>query len=197
MPQQSAQPKQQTKTLNTQPSQGLLQRLFGASPMTPEMEQGIAIARKENPNLAPVNTYGPLSRLMMGDANAYTSPGRQIYLNPGTMTGFNPEEVADTLTHEQTHVNQMADRGYGPTREFLNTILGFGGEESYGRRPDEVEAFQSEQQRQARMGRSPGVKPGFITGEMMVPRGDIHLPSPKGVRTGPSSAALNKLQRKK
>jgi hypothetical protein len=164
--------------------------------MSPEMEQGIAIARRENPNLAPVQTYGPLSRLMMPNANAYTSPGRQIYLNPATMTGFNPEEVADTLTHEQTHVNQMQERGYGPTREFLNTIFG-GSNEIYGQRPDEIEAFQSEQRRQSRMGRTPGVKPSFQTGEMMVPRGDIQLPAQKGVKTGPSTATLNKLQAKK
>lgn len=161
--------------------------------MSPEMEEGINIARQENPNLAPVNTYGPLSRMMMPNANAYTSPGREIYLNPTTMTGYNPQEVADTLTHEQTHVNQMQDRGYGPTRELLNTIFG-GSSEPYGQRPDEIEAFQSEQRRQSRMGRTPGVKPSFGTGEMFVPRGDIHLPNPSGVKTGPSSAALKKLQ---
>ncbi len=162
--------------------------------MTPEMEQGIAIARKENPNLAPVQTYGPLSRLMMPNANAYTSPGRQIYLNPSTMAGYNPEEIADTLTHEQTHVNQMQERGYGPTRELLHTIFGGGGEEMYGRRPDEIEAFQSEQRRQSRMGRTPGVMPSFQTGEMFVPRGDIQLPQEKGVKVGPSSGMLKKMQ---
>lgn len=162
--------------------------------MTPEMEQGIAIARKENPNLAPVNTYGPLSRFLMNDANAYTSPGRQIYLNPGTMTGFNPQEVADTLMHEQTHVNQMQERGYGPTREFFHYMFGDSGEQ-YGRRPDEMEAFQTEQRRQARMGRSPGVMPSFMTGEMYVPQGDIQLPAEKGVKVGPSNKAVKNARR--
>lgn len=161
--------------------------------MTPEMEQGIAIARKENPAIGNVQTYGPLSRFLMPDANAYTSPGRSIYLNPANMQGFQPEEIADTVLHEQTHVNQMKERGYGPSMELLHTIFGDGGE-PYGRRPDEMEAFQVEQRRQARMGRMPGVRPSFMTGEMIAPQGDIYLPQEKGVKIGPSSNVLRKLQ---
>lgn len=193
MPQQSAQQKAPQKSINTNPSQGLLQRLFGSAPIPPEIEQGIAIARKENPNLAPVQMYGPLSRFLMPEANAYTSPGRNIYLNPATMSGYNPEEIADTLTHEQTHVNQMAERGYGPTREFLHTI--FSGGEPYGRRPDEMEAFNAEQARQNRMRRMPGVMPSFLTGEMYVPQGDIQLPAEKGVKVGPSQKAVKNARR--
>jgi len=164
--------------------------------MTPEMEEGIAIARKENPAIGNVQTYGPLSRFLMSDANAYTSPGRNIYLNPATMTGFNPQEVADTITHEQTHVNQMKERGYGPTREFFQYMFGGSGE-PYGRRPDEIEAFQAEERRRARMGRMPGVMPSFDNaGEYYIPMGDIMLPQEKGVKVGPSSGALGKLQGK-
>jgi hypothetical protein len=173
------------KVVKTTPSQGILQRIFGSSTMTPEMEQGINIARKENPNLAPVQPYGMISRIMQPNAMGYTSPGRTIYLNPRTMEGQNPQDVADTLLHEQTHVNQMNQRGFGPTREFLHEA--FSGNEPYHRRPDEIEAYQSEVQRRARMGRMPTAVPSFETGEMITP-GDIYLRSSKKmINTGPSN----------
>lgn len=183
--------KEKQKVVNTTPSQGILQRIFGSSTMTPEMNEGINIARKENPNLAQVQPYGMISRMMQPNAMGYTSPGRTIYLNPTTMEGQSPQDVADTLLHEQTHVNQMNNRGFGPTREFLNEAFSSG--EPYHRRPDEIEAYQSEMQRRARMGRMQTAVPSFTTGEMMIPS-DIQLRSEKKkISSSPSSQQLSKL----
>lgn len=197
MPQPSAQQKQPAKTLNTSPTPGLLQRLFGSQQMSPDIEEGIRIARGEMPDLAPVKPYGPLSRLAMANAQAYASPGQTIYLNTPSLEGFSPQEIADTLTHEQTHINQTRQRGYGPTRELLHTIFGGSEGEEYGRRPDEMEAYDAEAKRTARMGRMPGPRPSFLNpGVYTMSQGDIQLPSTpeKGVKVGPTTGMLKKLQ---
>ena len=140
--------------------------------MTPNIQEGINIARKELPDLDNIQTYGPISRLLMGNkTNAFVSPARQIYLNPSSMAGHSPQDVADTLMHEQTHVRQMNERGQSPLMEFLSTIMG---NEQYARRPDEMEAYQAEFERRKRMGRSQTAIPDFRTGVMKVPT-DIHL----------------------
>lgn len=180
--------KQETRKVDTKPSPGLLQRIFGSSQMTPEIEEGINIARREVPNLAPVQPYGPLSRMFMSQAQGFTSPGRNIYLNPAQLAGSSPQDVADTLIHEQTHVNQM-----GPSAlvNFLKTLQG---SDPYHRRPDEMEAFTAEINRRNRMGRSQTAAPSFMTGEYYVPKGDIHLRPEKGIKVGPTSTALKKQQ---
>jgi hypothetical protein len=157
-------PNKKENPVNPNPS--FLQRFFGSSPMAPEVQQGIDIARKENPNLAPVETYGPISRLFSSRAQAYTSPGKTIYLNPDAMQGQSPQDVADTITHEQAHVNQMNQRGYGPTRELLSELTsGIG--TPYHQRPDEMEAYQAEKLRRAKTGRV-GATPSFSSGNFVV-----------------------------
>ena len=198
MPQQQEKQKQQPQKVSTGPSAGLLQRIFGFGVMTPEIEEGIRIAQSENPNLAPVKPYGMLSRMMQPQAMGYTSPGRTIYLNPRTMEGQNPQDVADTLVHEQEHVKQMQNRGYGPVREFLHEALSGigGGGEPYHRRPDEIAAFGAETERRSKMGRMQSATPSFTTGEMRV-ADDIRLYTPrKKVETGPSSTMLAKVEKK-
>lgn len=195
MPPQQEKQKQPTKKLSTGPTAGLLQRIFGAGEFSPETQEGIRIAQQENPNLAPVKPYGLISRMMQPQAMGYTSPGRSIYLNPRTMEGQSPQDVADTLTHEQQHVEQMKQRGYGPIREFLHEALSGigGGGEPYHRRPDEIEAFAAETQRRSKMGRMQSATPSFTTGEMQV-SDDIRLyPPRKKVETGPTSKKLNQL----
>jgi hypothetical protein len=153
--------------------------------MTPEMEEGIRIAQSENPNMADVQPYGFLSRMMLPSAQGYTSPGRTIYLNPKTMIGQQPQEVADTLTHEQKHVEQMNQRGYNPVREFLHET--FSREGPYSRRPDEMESFQAEKSRRTRMNRMPTATPNFDTGEFHMPQ-DIRLSEEKSrINTGPQA----------
>jgi hypothetical protein len=150
--------------------------------MTPEIEQGLAIARKEMPDMGEVETYGPISRLLMNRANAYTSPGRKIYLNPSQLQGYSPEDVADTLTHEQEHVKQMNQRGLNPVMEVLsNSIFGRGmnAAEPYHRNPDEMQAFQAEETRRKNMNRGGTTAiPSFETGEYYAPR-DIRLRPPE------------------
>ena len=172
-------PKEKEKA-STSPSPGFLQRIFGSSQLTPEMEQGIAIAKKEQPNLAPVQPYGFWSRMLLPGGEGYTSPGKTIYLNPAQMAGHNPQEVADTLIHEQTHVNQMNRRGLLPVEELgselYDNIVG----PSYSQRPDEMEAYQAEIQRRNRMKRMQAAVPSFETGQFYMPGTDINLPNPAG-----------------
>jgi hypothetical protein len=154
--------------------------MFGEDTMSPEMEQGTAIARREMPRMAPVEPYGLASR-MLGPRGAlgYTSPGGNIYMNPATSQGQSPQEIADTLTHEQEHVNQQKNSPYGPTMKFLMDALS--SNEPYHRQPEEMAAFQAEKQRRSNMGRMQSPIPSFSTGEFYTPQ-DINLPLPKARR---------------
>lgn len=194
MPQQPEKQQPAKKIINTSPSQGLLSKLFGGN-FTPEMEEGIRLAQQENPGLAPVKPYGLISRMFQPNSFGYTSPGQTIYLNPRTMEGQTPQDVADTLTHEQSHVSQMKERGYGPIREFFHEMLG-DTKIPYHQRPDEIEAFNSEIARRANMGRMQTATPSFTTGEMITPQ-DIQLRKEKKIKTGPTSGMLEKLEREK
>lgn len=161
---------------SVQPSPSFLQRMFGSSQMTPEMQQGVDIARKENPSMAPVQPYGFFSRLLQPKAQGYVSPGGgSIYLNPDQMQGLSPQDVADTLTHEQTHVNQARQSGYGPTMSLLQQLLP--DRTPYGQRPTEMEAFQNEKNRRYAMGR-PQTPIASFTGGDYIPQEDINLPNP-------------------
>lgn len=170
MPKQEEQKKKITPAVK--PTESWLSRFFG-SELTPEMKQAIEIVKKENPNLAPVETYGPISRLLMSKANAYTSPTGNIYLNPTQLQGYSPQDIADTLTHEQTHVNQIKDRNLNPILETFRGLT----EESYHRRPDEMEAFKVEMLRRTNQGRGQTAIPSFLTGEHYTPS-DIKLRAP-------------------
>jgi len=151
--------------------------MFGTDPMTPEMEEGIRIAKQEMPNMPDPQSYGFFSRLLNPNAMAYVSPGSNIYMNPRTNEGQTPQEIADTLTHEMEHVKQNKSEGYGPTMQFLRDVLIPQGE-PYHRRPDEMAAFQAEKLRRSRMGRMQTAVPSFSTGEFYVPQ-DINLPAPQ------------------
>lgn len=169
-------PEPQKKAAAKEPSRGLLSRMFGSDPMTPEMEEGLRIARKENPNLAPVEPYGFFSRFLQPKAMGYVSPGNTIYVNPNQV-GQSPQDWADTLAHEQTHVNQQQSQGYGPTMQLLRSMLS-PTRLPYGQRPDEIEAFQVEKERRARMGRPQSPIPSFTGNDYFIPQ-DINLPLPK------------------
>lgn len=171
MPEQPAVAKQPAAVA---PSQNWFQRTFGTTPMTPNMQQGIDIARKENPNLAPVESYGPISRLLNSGANAYVGGGNSIYVNPANMGSMNPQQVADTLAHEQTHINQK--QGTSPTMNFLRAMFS-GPRGPHYQRPDEMEAYQVEAQRRARMGR-PAEPRQNMFGQTVTPQ-DVNLPAPR------------------
>jgi len=172
-------PQQPEKTVPP-PKPSLLQRLFGSSELTPEIQQGIDIAKRENPNLANVQPYGPISRLLLNKAQGYTSPMQTIYLNPTQLEGMNPQDVADTVLHEQTHVNQMKARGSNPLMELYSEMKG--SNLPYGQRPDEMAAFQAEKERRARMNRMQTAVPSFTNpGEYYVPM-DTRLPPANPVK---------------
>lgn len=111
------------KVVQTSPSPGLLERLFG-SPTSPNMQAGIDMARQENPNLGDVHSYGLLSRMLMGGAKSYTSPTKSIYLNSRQLDGLTPDQIADSISHESEHVDQMNDNQLSAPREFINELFG-------------------------------------------------------------------------
>ncbi len=166
---------------SVQPTRGFLSRWFGSDKFSPEMEEGIRIARKEIPNLAPVKPYGPVSRFLMPSSLGYVSPGSSIYLNSKTNQGQTPQDIADTLIHEQEHVNQQKTSGYGPTIELLRRFVK--PDLPYYQRPDEMAAFQAEKERRFRMNRPQAALPSF-SGSWYVPQ-DIDLPSPQKRITTP------------
>lgn len=169
-------PEKATKK-SVEPSKGFLSRIFGTEEFTPEMKQGIEIARKEMPDMAPVEPFGFFSRLMHPKAQGWTSFGNTIYLNPKTTSGYGygPQDIADVLVHEQEHVRQ--NKAIGPTKHFLNLM--FGPSLPYGQRPDELAAFQAEKNRRYAMGRPPFLMPSFTNpGQYIIPPSDINLPNP-------------------
>lgn len=167
MPQQ-----QRASSAAVQPSRGLLSRWFGSDELTPEMQEGINIARREIPDLAPVKPYGFFSRMLTPKADAYVSPGNSIYMNPAANMGRSPQEIADIITHEQEHVKQQRQSPYGATGQLLRRIIP--SNTPYAERPEEMAAFQAEKERRYRMGR-PQMPIPSMTGQAYVPQ-DINLP---------------------
>jgi len=180
--------KEQEQKKSTQPSPGLLARLFGTEDFTPEEQEGIRIAKQEMPNMAPVQPYGFFSRLVSPNANAYVTGGSNIYLNARGNEGQSPQDIADTLTHEQTHINQKA--GSSPFMNFINSVFR-GPQEAYHQRPEEMAAYQAEKDRRARMGREQSYVPDFTSGAFFAPR-DVILRNekPKSVLTPRSNNNL-------
>ena len=139
--------------------------LGGSAPQWPDnIAQGIAIAQRENPDLADVQPYGPISLALLGQAQGYVSPRQTIYLNPGQLEGLSPEDVADTILREQTHVRQMRARGGSSLAELGRQILPGDGRLPYGQRPDEMAAFQAEKDRRYAQGRAQTPIPAFDGG---------------------------------
>lgn len=151
-----------------------MQRIFGSGEFSPEILQAIEIAKKEQPDLAPVEPYGFMSRLFKSGALGYASPGRTIYLNPELSKGQTPQDITDTIIHEQEHVKQMRKAGTNPVTEFLREVYaGIG--VPYHQREDEMAAFQAEKDRRNKMNRIGTASPSFLTGEFKAPY-DVRLP---------------------
>lgn len=151
----------------------LMERFSGQPQLPPDIQEAINIAKKERPDLADVETYGPISKMLLGRAQGYISPGKTIYLNPDQLKGLGKQDIADTIIHEQTHVDQMNRKGQGALGKIWEMMTT--PNEPYGQRPDEIEAFQVEQHRRDRMRRPQTAVPSFTTpGEYRIPS-DIHL----------------------
>lgn len=149
----------------------LLKQYFGSDEFTPKIQEGIRLAKQERPDLAAVEGFGPISRNLMKGALAYATPTKSILLNAPALAG-NPQDVADTLIHEQTHVDQMNSRPLW--RNLLNLITP---QDPYQQRSDELAAYQAERNRRKKMGRPETPIPSFETGEYFTPQ-DINLPTP-------------------
>lgn len=146
------------------------------TPMQQDIQQAVAIAKKERPDLAPVQEYGFWSKMLQPNAQGYASPGGTIYMNPAKLGGLGTQDIADTLIHEQTHVDQAKRRGNGMFGELMRQMMGNDGNEQYGRRPDEMEAYQNEKNRRYRMGRQQTPIASFQNPtESYIPQEDIYL----------------------
>lgn len=145
-------------------------------PTQQKLSQAVSIAKKERPDLAPVEQYGFWSKMLQPNAQGYASPGGTLYINPAKLQGLNTQDIADTLIHEQTHVDQAKRRGNGTFGELMRQMMGNDGNEQYGRRPDEMEAFQNEKNRRYRMGRPQTAIASFQNPtESYIPQEDIYL----------------------
>jgi hypothetical protein len=103
-------------------------------------------------------------------AQAAATPFGNIRYDPTALEGQNAQDVADTLLHEYTHIKQMQPRGV--VGQILHMVTD---RAPYGQRNDELEAWQAERQRRARMGRTKyDGAPEFSTSQQST-RGDIAL----------------------
>ena len=123
----------------------------------PDYTKAIRKVKQENPDVADVSIEpsGFLSKFLSSGANASASPWTgNITYNPNMMNRMSPDEAENIFTHELTHSRQIKNTPY--LQRFLNVgkslLPGFaGGEEEYYQRPRELEAFQAEKDRTARM----------------------------------------------
>lgn len=139
----------------------LLQKIFGYGEMSPEIQQGIAIAKKEHPNMPTPSRMGLLGRVFSpAGALAITTPMSSISMNDSLLQGYNPQDIADILTHENTHIEQNKREGLlgGMYRnaQDINT--------PYFQRPNEVEAYRATSMRQERMGNQVDPVPSVLGG---------------------------------
>lgn len=163
-----------------QPQSSLIERLLATmrpDPLPQNVEEGKKVLAAEAPdiNTTPISSYGPISKALLPGAEGYVSPLGTIYLNQELMKGKQPQEVADTLLHELTHVRQANARS--PVQRILEYFRQQG---PYGQRPDEMEAFQAEADRRTNMGRAPIYGTPHFLDDTQETRGNIRLMSPIG-----------------
>lgn len=146
MPKPNEKPNQ---AVNTQPSPGLLSRLFGqgisdkTSQEWPDLAQAWASRSAEMPretamtrSVRPMNAY---ERFVSGDASAVTWPWGTIALNRPAIEA-DKTDLNSTLTHELTHVGQRPSLLRHLQNTVTNALSGLG----YTERPEEADAFAAE-----------------------------------------------------
>jgi hypothetical protein len=74
-------PPQEQQKNQPKPQKGLLQRIFGSGELSPEVLQAIEIAKKEMPDLAAVEPYGFLSRLLSTNEQALVSLSKILLIH--------------------------------------------------------------------------------------------------------------------
>ena len=128
---------------------------------------------QEMPDVAntPIEPMGWLDRLI-GRAKGSSLGGTTLALahpvlgkvaySPEGMTNQSQGETEDTVAHELTHIRQgrrgggsLFERALAAARGAFDPIL------PYGQQSDELEAFQTENDRALREGREPGSRPKF------------------------------------
>lgn len=178
------------RPVSTQPDDpGIIDRILammgqkrGPSAPTPNanpanVQEGIRILEAEEPGftaslVAPKSTLPLLGTLQVpAGAQAATTPFGNIRYDPAALKGLSAQDVADTLLHEYTHVKQNRPRGVigQILSQYQNSGL------PYGQRPDELEAWQAERQRRARMGRTKYDGAPSFSGDIMAVRDNIPL----------------------
>lgn len=147
-----------------------------ASRLPASVEEGRRLLAAEAPDITttPVEPYGLISKILMRNAEAYVSPLGTIYANQDVLKDRSPQDAADTLLHELTHVRQARSRS--PIERILEYFNQRG---PYGQRPDEIEAYQAEKDRRVRTQREQQLGNPHFLSPTIETRGDIFLPNRK------------------
>ena len=201
-----------SKSLDTSPSNSIIDRILGRTPSDPEFDKRMALAKQvmtqEMPsemtaaNIQPMGMFGKisgrLSQVIKGnEPNAVTGPSGGISYNPSTMSKMSQNDIEDVLAHELTHVGQF--QKMGPIQRYLTPVVE-GTKSLLGMERDLVPQASLDAYR--KMGWDPNYR-GYIPeveafqteNERKMKRGegspgyDIQLPSPRKqqINTGPSS----------
>jgi hypothetical protein len=154
-----------------------------AAPSPDQMAQIIQQVKGEMPGAAGVDVQpmGPIGKALAPGAYATTSPFGSVSYNPDALAGQSPAQIGDTLAHEFTHASQISHLS---PLERIKAVLegarfGFGGGLPYGQRPEELEAFQAENNRAVGQGRTPDPMPSFSQPGAWQTLGDVQLPAPR------------------
>ena len=156
-----------------------------ADNFSPEIQQGIAIAKREHPNMPDPHQMGMMGRFFAPSrALAITSPFNRISMNTEMLSGKNPQDVADVLEHENTHVEQHRNRGIlGQLNDTYSNL-----KTPYFENPNEIEAFQASAHRQNTMGRPVQTVPA-VGNRWITPR-DVNLHSSGSSTLGPATSSF-------
>jgi hypothetical protein len=159
----------------------LLARVLPAQQEEPKnLSEAMRILKAEAPDFDP-SIVGSKSRIpgigafqVPAGAEAAATPFGNIRYDANMLKDKPPQEIADTLLHELTHVRQAKPRGamgqiYKMIKDGIVERL------PYGQRPDEMEAFQAEADRRTRMGRAPLYGTPHFLDDSVETRGDIAL----------------------
>lgn len=168
------------------------------------MQRAYSKVSKEMPDVKKISVSPSSSSLLSKvftprGANAVSNPwsGNMIY-NPDMMGGMNQFDKEQVIAHEMTHTKQMQDM---PWYQKIGEMLfnrgnvpegirkGSNLDNPYYWRTHELEAYQAERDRARRLKTPDYVDP--ITGGRDY---SLHPKYTPTINTGPSSAALKKLQ---
>jgi hypothetical protein len=123
----------------------------------PDYKAAIKKVREEQPDVAqiPIEPAGFLGRILGGRNEAVTNPFTgSVSYNPANMEKLSPEQTENIFAHELTHSRQVQNTPYFSRLTNVMRSMIPGQDESYYQRPREMEAFQTERDRNLRYGYS-------------------------------------------